>query len=133
MVRWFTYNLAFALLPLASNLLLRALAGRSHDHSLLSAEVLFFALMVSATALGDLADVSSHISGGWILALCRSSLLLGAILSAILYGSFLYDTLLSKGLPAFRERVFEFSKWLAVALFVLSTLVEMLLARIRAV
>jgi hypothetical protein len=132
LVRWFTYNLGFALLPLASGLLLRELADRSNqDASLLSSEVLFFSLMVSATALGDLADVSPHISGGWTLTLCRSALLLGAILSAILYGSFLYDTLLSTGLPEFRSRVFTFSRWLASVLFVLSTLVEVLLARIR--
>ena len=55
LVRWFTYNLGFALLPLCSGLLLRALADtRTRDLSPLSSELLFFSLMVSATALGDL-------------------------------------------------------------------------------
>lgn len=132
LIRWFTYNLLFALLPLCAAILLHALAGRLTTEALAnSPEILFFAIMVSATAMGDLSDITGILGWDILLRIIASTLLIGAIFSAILYGSFLYDTIIGPGSLVFRARLFRISIWLSIVLFVLGTLVEILVARIE--
>lgn len=132
LVRWFTYNVTFALLPLACSLLLRALAGKLNIEDVAkSPEVLFFSLIVCATALGDLSEVAKPIGRDITLKIFRSVLLFGAVFSAILYGSLLYDTAIGPGSAAFRSRLLTVSVLMAVAFFILSTVVEAILGKIE--
>lgn len=133
LVRWFTYNCLFALLPLITALVLHALADKlTIDAVASSPEILFFALMVSATAMGDLSEIATPL-GGWDITfrILGSALLLGAVWSAILYGSLLYDSVIGPGSVAFRSRLLIVAVGLAAVLFVLSTLVEMLIGKIE--
>nr|MDQ3831115.1 hypothetical protein [Candidatus Tectomicrobia bacterium] len=86
LVRWCVYNLLFALLPLGIVTLILYLYGNLTLQEMAnSSEILFFTLMVNATALGDLNE--SDIAGHRTLSLLfKSVLLLGAMFSAILYG-----------------------------------------------
>ena len=131
LVRWFTYNLGFALLPLVAAVTLRVLNGTLTTQAVSnSSEILFFALMVSATAMGDISEVTVPV--GWDLRfrVFWSCLLLGGIWSAILYGGLLYDSIIGPGSPSFRSRLLVLSIIVAVLLFLVSTIVEILLGRI---
>ena len=64
LISWFTYNLLFALLPLAASLFLRVIYGSLTTNAIEnSPEILFFSLMVSATAMGDLSEIAKPL--GW--------------------------------------------------------------------
>ena len=131
LVNWFTFNVAFALVPLGALLALHALnATLTLETVADSPEVLFFSMIVSATALGDLQNMSTHPTK-WDLVyrILWGVLMLGAVLSAILYGFLLYDTVVAPDLSAFRSNLLRVSLALAVVYGVLSTLVEALIGR----
>lgn len=132
LVRWVTYNLAFALIPLIAAVTLRALNGTLTTQAVAnSPEILFLSLMVSATAVGDISEIVVPI--GWDLRfrVFSSCLLLGAIWSAILYGGLLYDTIIGPGSPSFQSRLLTLSIITATVLCLVSTIVEALLGRIK--
>lgn len=137
MIRWFTFNVIFALLPLIVLLLLRFIAGKLTAADMAgSPEILFFALMLSATAMGDLSEVVPGVGWNPTFGVLGSSLLIGAVFSAILYGSllssFLFETALGTQAIYFRSRLFIVSISLAVLLLAVSTVTEVLLGRIEA-
>jgi hypothetical protein len=122
----------FALLPLAAAVTLQALNRTLTTQAVAnSPEILFFALMVSATAMGDISEITIPV--GWDLRfrVFWSCLLLGAIWSAVLYGGLLYDSIIGPGSPSFKLRLLVLSIIVAVLLFVVSTVVEALLGRIK--
>ncbi|MEL6931001.1 MAG: hypothetical protein AAFO95_20600, partial [Cyanobacteria bacterium J06600_6] len=82
LIRWLTYNTLFALLPLAISILLRTLTGKLSIETLTnSPDILFFALMISSTALGDMNEVADIIGWDATFSLLSSALTLGAITS----------------------------------------------------
>lgn len=132
LVRWITYNLIFASLPLISSLLLRHLVDKlTLDALANSPEILFFSLMISATALGDLGEIKPPSHWEILFKIFWSALLLGAIGSAILYGAFLFDSIIGPQSPVFRLRLLTFSMWMTAAYFVLSTAVEVIIGRLE--
>ncbi|WP_414583120.1 hypothetical protein [Scytonema sp. PCC 10023] len=60
-----------------------------------------------------------------------SALLLGAVTSAILYGSLLYDSIIGPGSENFRERLLWVSIGLPLVMYILGTLVEVLIGKIE--
>ncbi len=134
LTRWLTYNTIFALLPLGVSILLHTLAGKLSLQTFSdSPEVLFFALTISATAMGDISETITPI-GGWDLTftILSSALLLGAITSAILYGGLIYDTTIIINSPSgFREKLLNVSIGLALVMFILGTVVEVLIGKIE--
>ena len=125
LVRWFTFNIAFALLPLGAAVLIRSLAGKLTREALAnSPEILFFALMISATAVGDLVAVSKPEDNGTVFQILWSALLLGAVSAALLYGVFLYASIMNPAASDFRVGLWSISKWLAVTFAIVSTLAE---------
>lgn len=132
LVRWLTYNVIFALLPLAVSVLLRALVNKlSIQDFSNSPEILFFALTISATAMGDLSEIASPLGWDIYFSIFGSALLLGAVFSSILYGSLVYDSIIGPGSMEFREKLLVFSIGLAIILFFLSTVVEVLIGKIE--
>jgi hypothetical protein len=131
-VRWLTYNVIFALMPLAVSILIRALTNKLSVNDLSSSpEILFFALTISATAMGDLSEVAIPIGWDITLTIFGSALTLGAVLSAIIYGCLLYDSIISTGSIVFHERLLWISVSLSIILFVLSTAVEIIIGKIE--
>ncbi len=130
LLRWFTFNVVFALFPLITAILFRKLAGKlTPDDIAQSPEILFFALMISATALGDLSEVIPSVGLDALLGALAAILLIGSIFSAILYGGLLYNSIMDTD-PIFRARLLNYSIFLAVSLFGVSTLTEVMLGRI---
>jgi hypothetical protein len=87
LLKWLEYNVILALTPLVVGTLARSWSatpppGPSH----VPPELLFFALAISATTLGDLREVTAE--GAWSIFLRLFSVILstGALLSAVLYG-----------------------------------------------
>ena len=132
LVRWLLYNTIFALLPLGLSVLLRALAGKLSIEALTSSpDILFFALMISATAMGDMSETAAPLGWDITFTILGSALLLGAVTSAILYGSLLYDSIVIPGSADFRERLLWVSIGLGVIMFILGTVVEVLIGKIE--
>lgn len=131
-IRWITYNLIFALLPLGASLTLHALSGTLTAQTLASSpEILFFCLMVSATALGDLSEITASVGWDLRLRVVWACLLFGAIWSAILYGALLSHTIPGPATPSFQSNLLKVSVGIAVPLFLVSTLAEVLIGRIK--
>lgn len=91
MLRWFVFTIAMGLLPFGFSALLQALRGVPPERWQNSPELLFFSVMVCAVQMGEI--FTSLSAGGEVRPFKRAVLgsafgmfLLGAILSAALYG-----------------------------------------------
>lgn len=133
LTRWLTYNTIFALLPLIISTLLHFLTGKLSLQTFSnSPEILFFALTISATAMGDISETITPIGWDLTFTILSSALLLGVVTSAILYGGLIYDTTIVINSPSgFRENLLKFSIGLALVMFILGTLVEVLIGKIE--
>ena len=132
LVRWFTYTIFFALLPLGISILIRSFTGNISLRSIAnSPEFLFFSLMVTATALGDLSETFRNSLRTLTFDILRSGLLLGAVFSAILYGSFIYDSITNPEIDQFRIQLFGLTKWLAIVFGIVSTIAEAWIGRME--
>lgn len=130
-VNWLIYNVLFALFPLGAVVALHAL----HDTLTIqtvadSPEILFFCIMVSATALGDLSNVPTKpAKWDWVFQSAWGVLFLGAIGSALLYAFLLYDNTVTPGPSVFRIRLLNLSLVLAVVYGILGTAIEVWIGR----
>jgi hypothetical protein len=133
LTRWLIYNTIFALLPLIISVLLHFLTGKLSMQTFSnSPEILFFALTLSATAIGDISETITPIGWDLTFTILSSALLLGVVTSAILYGGLIYDTTIAINSPSgFRENLLNFSIGLALVMFILGTLVEVLIGKIE--
>ncbi len=131
-LRWLTFDFIFALFPFIFTVLLRYLMGTlSIDHLAESPEILFFAIMVSATATGDLHAIATPVGWDNLLRSLYSITLLGAVFCSVLYGTFLYDTLMGSNSLDFRQNLFDLSIAITIAMTLISFVVEVLIARIE--
>lgn len=97
-----------------------------------SPELLFFCLMVSATALGDLSELTSKVGADGLLRFLFSALLFCAAISAILYGSFVYSIIVdTEATTLFQRNLLHLALWMSIAVFLLTTLVQILISRIE--
>ena len=132
LIRWYTFTVAFALLPLITTLALRYMQGSLTVRALEdSPEVLFFALMVCATALGDIHELRSAIGTDNLLYAIFSILLLGVCASGILYGSLVWDKITTGGTADFQRRLLAVSIGLAIVFLALGTTVQVFVSRIE--
>lgn len=132
LIRWFTYNFIFALIPLAATLSIHGLAGKLTFVALVnSPEILFFALMVGATASGDISEVSAPFERDIQFRIFKSFLQIGTAVAALFYGVFIYDSVINPNPTIFRSRLFLVSIGLAVVLFGVGTAVEVILGKIE--
>jgi hypothetical protein len=95
-----------------------------------SPELLFFSLMVSASALGDLAELRELSVKDITIPIIRSSLYVAVIMSAILYGAFLHATITGTVDDSFALRAFWVSVVLALLSASISTAGQVFLSRI---
>lgn len=129
--RFLIYNMAFALLPLFFNLLLRATVGVQPTPGVYAPELLIFGVVISATALGDLSDESRIFGSAPRIQLIRALLLLGAIMAAGFFGLFQYDAIFGSANSTFRNNITPLALILGVVLFAASISAEILVGKIR--
>jgi hypothetical protein len=99
LTKWLFFNLMFGAIPYALVVALNQLQSPGSPLLHPSSEVLFIAVVATSSALGELWDGEdqpyvprSRWRGRWKLLL-----LLGVLSSSLLYGSYVYHTLLSPG------------------------------------
>jgi hypothetical protein len=132
LIRWFFFSFLFALVPLLAVLLIRFLAGQLNLQALQenSSEILFFALMICVTSLGDLNDLIEPVGKDDLLYGLSLFFVFGAVISAVLYGTFIFELLVGSNIVGFRRGLMWLSIGLGVVLFIVGTLVQVLLARV---
>ena len=132
LARWIVFNLILALFPLGTTLFVHSLAGKlSYQVLLNSPEILFLALMVSATALRDLYEASPFLRGEMLYTVLYYALFLGLILAAVFYGLFVLDSVNNPSTPALRAALFKYANILTIVLCVCSFITVLLLSRIE--
>jgi hypothetical protein len=132
LLRWIVFNLILALFPLGTTLFVHSLAGKlSYQVVLNSPEILFLALMVSATALRDLYEASPFLRGEMLYTVLYYALFLGLILAAVFYGLFVLDTVNNPSTPVLRAALFKYANFLTIVLCLCSFITVLLLSRIE--
>jgi phosphotransferase system glucose/maltose/N-acetylglucosamine-specific IIC component len=129
--RFLKYNVVFALLPLVIVWGMRALANKSAPLSAYVPELLFLAIMVSITAIGDIGDYRQRISTWLRFDIIQSTLLMGVILAVALYAAYTYDSLTFPEGSVFRTNVTIVTAVLAPLLCLAGITAEVLLARVK--
>jgi hypothetical protein len=132
LLRWVVFNLILALFPLGTTLFVHSLAGKlSYQVVLNSPEILFLALMVSATALRDLYEASPFLRGEMLYTVLYYALFLGLIMAAVFYGLFVLDTVNNPSTPVLRAALFKYANFLTIVLCLCSFITVLLLSRIE--
>jgi hypothetical protein len=130
LIRFLMYNFVGALLPLFISLFIHHIANMTPHSGVYSPELLFFSIMISATALGDITDEIKLFKLS-IFQLIKGLLIFGAIGAAIIFGMFQYDNIVGPGNIAFQENITKYSLIIAIFLFFVSFIAEFLLAKIN--
>lgn len=125
------YNFVGALLPLMISWTIRYISEVPAPPGVYAPELLFFGVVISATALGDLTDEEKLAGSSPIFQLVKGVLLFGAITTAAIFGVYQYDVIIGPGNSIFRTNITGFSLVIAIVLFITSLLTEILIAKIR--
>lgn len=101
-----------------------------------SPEILFFILMISATAWGDLNETTKPIARDFILGFIKTSLFIGTVVPAFFYGGFIItllydDSPLGIELSTFRTKLFPLSIAAALIFLIVSTAVQVMIGKIE--
>lgn len=133
LIQWLFIDIFFALAPFGLALLFRKLLTgqlnvRSIEES--TSEIIFFTLMLSVTTMGDIRDIDKEskyidisIFGINLVEIfvdvIEYILIFAAVLSAALYGAFLFDSITGVNKPGFRTNLLEYSVSIAGVLFLI--------------
>lgn len=130
-IRFLTYNFVGALLPLAISWTVRRIGDVPARPGVYASELLFFAIMISATSLGDITDETRMVGNAPLFQLIKGALLFGAIGAAAIFGMYQYDAIIGAGNATFRGNITDFTLVVAAFLFATGLVAEILIARIR--
>jgi len=130
-IRFLTYNFVGALLPLIISWTVRRLGEVPAPPGVYAPELLFFGVMISATALGDITDETKILGNAPSIQLIKGTLLFGAIGVAAIFGMYQYDAIIGSGNSAFRSNITDVTLIVVSVLFLASLTAEILIARIR--
>lgn len=130
-IRWIFFNFLFALFPFASSLYINSRSGKSTFEAWSnSPEILFFGLMLCATAVGDIFEISPT-RWNTFFTICGFLLFLSAIALAAQYGNFLHSLVTTPSAVQYRYNILSDSWYPIVAVVALSSLVEFLLGLVE--
>lgn len=130
--RWFWFNFVFALTPLMLVIVIRLLSNKLTFQDIASSsEILFFSLMLSATSIGDAIENSKLDRNEVLFTNMWCALLFVAIISSVLYGCLLFDTVLNLNLEVFRSKLFYLSLLLALASLSISFITQLWIAKVE--
>lgn len=93
LLRWFIFSVLFALLPIGISFLFHILLqNHTYDLKSCSCELLFFVIVMSATTLGDIQEMSRYVKMDFLISMFLGVSIVFAVIAAILYGSMAYET-----------------------------------------
>lgn len=124
------YNFVGALLPLFIALFIRHISNITPRPGVYTPELLFFSIMISAIALGDITD-EIKLFKKTMFQIVKGILMFGSIVSGIIFGMYQYDAIVGPGNIPFREHITNSSLIIAVFLFLTSFVAEFLIAKIK--
>lgn len=130
--RWFWCNLVFALTPLGLMLLIRFLGQKLNFQDIASSpEILFFSLILCATSLGDALEYRNPANRDTLFTNIAFALIFIGLISAVLYGCLLFDTVLELQQISFRTRLLMFSIPLALSSLLVSYYTQTMIGKIE--
>ena len=114
LIRFLVYNFIGALLPLFIAFSIRKTANIPPTPGVYAPELLFFAIMISATALGDITDETKIVGNAPLFQSIKGALLFGAIATGVFYGMYQYDAIVGPGNPSFRSNITRYTFYLTI-------------------
>lgn len=131
LIRFVGFNICISLIPLGASWVVRGLAEIDPPPGVYAPELLFLAVSVSATALGDITDEKYTQGIKWLFDLLKATLLLGVIASAMFWGFYQYDTVIGSDNINVRNNITFFSSLIAILMVVISLITEVIIAYSR--
>lgn len=118
-------------MPLSISWVVRKLGEVQAAPGAYAPELLFFGVMVSVTALGDLTDEEKSVGADWMIQLLKATLLFGALAVSSIFGVYQYDVIFGSSNITFRSNITLFALISSSLLFLASLLAEIVVAKIR--
>lgn len=131
MIRFIGFNVCFALIPLVASVGVRYLAEITPPSGAYAQEILFFAVSVSAAALGDLMDERFTGSIRWLFELLKIVLMIVVVVSALLFGFYQYEAIIGPGNAKIRTNITPFAIVMMIATLAVSIMAESIIGYIR--
>ena len=132
-VRWILFSVIFGLLPIGISLLFHIiLQSDIYDLKSVSCELLFFIIVLNATALGDVQEMTKYAKMDSLISIFFGISILFTIVAAILYGSISYENMMN-GQSLDINIILHISIWLSILSSVLGLIIQILIQKIEAV
>lgn len=131
LIRFTAYNVIGAMIPLLLAAIIRRMGRVGEPPGAYSQELLFFAVMVSATSLGDLTD-ERELSDRPVFHVMKNILIVCCIVVAGLFGIYEYDVIIGSSNKFIGESLNSAAVWAAVCMLITCMLVQLQIAQIRA-
>lgn len=128
LLNWVTYTIMCALLPTLITFLVSNVIVNIKEHNY-SGELLLFSVMVAATSLGDIKDFNKVIGKDSLFNIFFSAMLISLLMSAILYGCYIFAESINIDLVVNKDLVFSFSVSISAIIATLGTIVQFIIAK----
>ena len=131
-IHWFFFDTFFALIPLILSSIFRAWAGKpSEVATTATPELVFFVLVTTGLAMGNIREVSKPLGWDALLAFLFVVFLFGAIFAAVFYGAILSDREIAPIPNIFKESLYIWAKRLAIWYASASLATEVIVTRLK--
>jgi len=131
LIRFFSYNVLGALLPVGISLFIHLIGKKQPSLDKYTSDLLFFAIVIGATTLGDITDERKVVQNNPLVQVVKANLLWGTIVVGIIYGLFLYGVIIGPENSDVRSSLSVISLVLAIGLFFAGFFAEIMLADSR--
>ncbi len=132
LIRFLMYNFVGALFPAFISFLLHTVANVPAPSGTYAPELLFFAIMISFTALGDITDETRVSGDSPFFQLIKGILSFGAFTAAVFLGAYQLNVIAGLGSTSFRDNITTWTLIIATFLFLPSFATEFFIAKIKA-
>jgi hypothetical protein len=131
LVRFFELNVLFALVPLIMAAIARWAGNVQAPLAVYAPELLFFGLMISASALADISDKTKLFGNSVTLQLLSVSLRYCAVITAVTFGMYQYYAIIAPPNLVFGGNIGVIAFTLAIAQFIAGLFAEILIGVTR--
>jgi len=129
---WIYYTFILAALPFVASWLLYLVTGQFRWSVIKNTpEIMFFCIMLSSTTARDINDSSKITDNNLEIYILEKVLTFGGLISAVIYGWILYDTIVGPGSAIFRVNLFPLAIVIGLALFLSSLVAKLLLIQTK--
>ena len=123
MTKWLLFTVLFAFIPMIIAFLISFMTNTQINTYNYNGEILFFIIMISATSLCDIIDLTKEISN-FILTFFMAIFIMLVIFSAVIYGSVIYEKTALLSTQISQDKIFAVSCIMASISFILGTIIQ---------